>query len=86
MSVRGRFRIRLSAAKKSDAFFRKARSSYKSEFFAQPQQLPALRLTRVPSPAAAVARKSCTQRPNVDSWMPSSRATVAIDRRPCDRC
>src|SRR5450759_2944139 len=73
-----------SWAKKSDAFFRKARSSFKSEFSLRSRSSSARSVSLSPpwpaSPAAALALKSCTHRPNVDSLMPSSLATVETVR------
>src|SRR5450759_668291 len=73
-----------SWAKKSDAFFRKARSSFKSEFSLRNRSNSARSVSLRPpwpvSPAAALARKSWTHRPSVCSLRPSSRATVATVR------
>src|SRR5664280_71160 len=73
-----------SWAKKSDAFFRIARSSRKSEFSRRSRNSSARSVSLRPalpaSPAVALALKSWTHLPNVDSWMPSSRATTETAR------
>src|SRR5664280_781288 len=73
-----------SWAKKSDAFFGIARSSRKSEFSRRSRNSSARSVSLRPalpaSPAVALALKSWTHLPNVDSWMPSSRATTETVR------
>src|SRR5674476_1271317 len=70
-----------SWAKKSDAFFRKARSSFRSETSLRSCTSSA-RSDRLndPSPASWRALNRLTHRPNICSFKPSSRATRATGR------